>query len=203
MRGSVLEGRSAIIQRARQLESYVLHERSPSQQSGSFCLSVRRCFRRCQSISDGPSVRRSIYLSTAAVCPPTGHLLPGHLPLPSWGYGYTDGDVTSHDLWSRYDRHFVGMKCRNEWRQAAKTYRVIQIKFNQFVKGSVHIIINLPTKPNESISQGQTFIRALPTRWRRKPADIDMELNYATVTLCIGLGLLGLQTSGDGLMVAL
>jgi len=28
---------------------------------------------------------------------------------------YTKGDVTSRDLWPRYDRHFVGMKCRNEW----------------------------------------------------------------------------------------
>jgi len=31
----------------------------------------------------------------------------------------------------------------------------------------------------------QTFLKVLPTRWRRKPSTIDMEWNYATVTLCI------------------
>jgi len=36
------------------------------------------------------------------------------------------------------------------------------------------------------ISQQQTFL-SLPTRWRRKPAGIhvDMERNYVTVTLCV------------------
>jgi len=32
-----------------------------------------------------------------------------------------------------------------------------------------------------------TFLRVLPTRCRRKPAGIDMEQNYVTVTLCICL----------------
>ena len=32
----------------------------------------------------------------------------------------------------------------------------------------------------------------LPTRWRRKPAGIDMEQNYATVTLCRSVGTYGL-----------
>jgi len=31
----------------------------------------------------------------------------------------------------------------------------------------------------------QTFLRVLPTKRRRKPAGIDMERNYVTVTLCI------------------
>jgi len=31
----------------------------------------------------------------------------------------------------------------------------------------------------------ETFLRVLPTRWRRKPAGIDMERNYVIVTLCI------------------
>ena len=35
------------------------------------------------------------------------------------------------------------------------------------------------------ISQQGTFIRVLPTKWRRKPAGIDVQRNYATVTLCI------------------
>jgi len=33
------------------------------------------------------------------------------------------------------------------------------------------------------ISRQRTFIRVLPTRWRRKPAGIDVERNYVTVTL--------------------
>ena len=35
------------------------------------------------------------------------------------------------------------------------------------------------------ISQQRTFIRVLPTRWRQKPAGIDMERNDVNVTLCI------------------
>jgi len=29
------------------------------------------------------------------------------------------------------------------------------------------------------------FLRVLPTRWRRIPADIDMEENYVTLIQCI------------------
>jgi len=36
-----------------------------------------------------------------------------------------------------------------------------------------------------SDSRVRTFLRVLPTRWRRQPAGIDMERNYVTVTLCI------------------
>ena len=32
---------------------------------------------------------------------------------PASRHSYTWGEVTSQDLWSRYDGHFVGMKCRN------------------------------------------------------------------------------------------
>ena len=34
------------------------------------------------------------------------------------------------------------------------------------------------------MSQWQTFLRVLLTRWRRKPAGIDMNRNYVTVVLC-------------------
>ena len=37
------------------------------------------------------------------------------------------------------------------------------------------------------ISQWQTFLGVLPTRWRRKPAGTDVDRNYVTVTLCIPL----------------
>jgi len=36
-----------------------------------------------------------------------------------------------------------------------------------------------------SAMQQQTFLRVLPTRWRRKPSRIDMNRNYVTTTLCI------------------
>ena len=38
---------------------------------------------------------------------------------------YTQGEVTSQNLWPRYDRHFVGIIRRNVWSKAAKIYRVI------------------------------------------------------------------------------
>jgi len=34
-------------------------------------------------------------------------------------------------------------------------------------------------------AEQQTFLRVLPTRWRREPAVIDMERIYVTATLCI------------------
>jgi len=40
------------------------------------------------------------------------------------------------------------------------------------------MIINLSTKRILAISQWQAFLRVLPTRWRRKPASIDMDRNY-------------------------
>jgi len=46
------------------------------------------------------------------------------------------------------------------------------------------VIINLPTKRIEVTVEERTFLRVLPTRWRRKPAGIDTERNYVTVTLC-------------------
>ena len=47
------------------------------------------------------------------------------------------------------------------------------------------MISNLPTKRIKVISQQRTFVRVLPTRWRRKPAGTDVERNYFTVALCI------------------
>jgi len=64
----------------------------------------------------------------------------------------------------------------------AKTYRVIQITLNHFKKMSVS---DLPTKRIKALSQRQTYMRVLPTRWRQKSTGTDMEQNYVTVTLCI------------------
>jgi len=43
------------------------------------------------------------------------------------------GEVTSQSLWSRYDRHFVGITRYAFSKKMAKIYRVIQIKLNQLV----------------------------------------------------------------------
>ena len=39
---------------------------------------------------------------------------------------------------------------------------------------NVCMITNLPTKRSSAISQWKTFISVLPTRWRRKPASIEI-----------------------------
>jgi len=51
------------------------------------------------------------------------------------------------------------------------------------------MIINQPLTNKVYLSgiTVKTFMRVLPTRWRRKPAGIDMERNYVTVTLSIAL----------------
>ena len=47
--------------------------------------------------------------------------------------GYTQGEVTSQSLWSRYGRHFVGITRYNALSEMANIYRLIQIKLNQLV----------------------------------------------------------------------
>ena len=46
---------------------------------------------------------------------------------------YTQGEVTSQSLWSRYDRHFVGITRYNASSYMAKICRVIQLKLNQLL----------------------------------------------------------------------
>ena len=41
-------------------------------------------------------------------------------------------------------------------------------------------------------------MRVLPTRWRRKLAGIDMERNYVTVTLYIGIEMTAREWGGIG-----
>jgi len=40
------------------------------------------------------------------------------------------------------------------------------------------------TETQQVTAQQKAFLRVLPTKWRRKPAVIDMERNYVSVT-CI------------------
>jgi len=54
------------------------------------------------------------------------------------------------------------------------------------------MITNSPTKRNLSditvTNVSPSFIpRVLPTRWRRKPAGIDAERNYAIIQLCFAI----------------
>jgi len=44
-----------------------------------------------------------------------------------------EGEVTSQNLWSRYDRHVVGIAWHDVWSQKAKIYGFIHIKLNQLV----------------------------------------------------------------------
>ena len=46
---------------------------------------------------------------------------------------YTQGEMTSQSVWSRYERHFVGITRHNALSKMAKIWRVIQIKLNQLV----------------------------------------------------------------------
>ena len=57
----------------------------------------------------------------------------------------------------------------------AKIYRVIQMKLNHLVEENVHT-----TQRIWALSQWQTFITVLPTRWRHKSTGIDTEQNYVT-----------------------
>jgi len=93
-------------------------------------------------------------------------------------------DVT--ESMAQYDRHFVGITRFNVFSWMAKIYRVIQIKLIQFVSRKCPYD-DRPTNEASlrAISQWQTFLRVLPTRWRQKSTGIDVEQNYVTVTPCI------------------
>ena len=54
--------------------------------------------------------------------------------------------MTSQNLWSLYDRHFVSITWHNVWSWLLKIRHVIQIKCNHLVEENVHMIISLPTK---------------------------------------------------------
>jgi len=56
------------------------------------------------------------------------------------------GEVTSQSLWSRHDRHFVGVTRYNALSSMARIYRVIQIKLNQLFEENVRMITDLPKK---------------------------------------------------------
>ena len=56
-----------------------------------------------------------------------------HLMLRTAARSNTQGEMTSRNLWARYDRHFVGITWHNVWSWWAKICHVIQTKFNQLV----------------------------------------------------------------------
>ena len=47
---------------------------------------------------------------------------------------YTEGEVTSQSLWSRYDRHFVGITRHDAELNGEDLSRVIRVKLNPFKK---------------------------------------------------------------------
>jgi len=93
----------------------------------------------------------------------------------------------SQSLWSRYDRHFVGITLHNASTYMAKIYRVIQVglglKLNQVE--NVHTMTDLPKSLFKHHHSDKHLSEFLPTRWRQKSTGIDTEQNYVTVTLCI------------------
>ena len=92
--------------------------------------------------------------------------------------------MTSQSLWSRYDRHFLGITRYTALSQMAKIYRVIQTKLNQFKKMSTSSL-TYQQSAFKRYHSAKHFSEFLPTRWRQKSTGIDMEPNYVTVTLCI------------------
>jgi len=82
--------------------------------------------------------------------------------------------VTSQNVWSRYDRHFVGIgpiTWHDVWSSKAKFYGVIHIKLNQLVSENVHTITGLPISVYlsaitvTSIFQNVTHKMAAETSW--------------------------------------
>jgi len=67
----------------------------------------------------------------------------------------------------------------------AKIYSVFQIKLNELVYKSVHVIIDLPMMDNKALSRRQTFIRRFTYKMAAKINWRIMEQHYFTVTLCI------------------
>jgi len=63
-----------------------------------------------------------------------------------WIEANTQGEVTSQNLWSRYDRHVVGITWHGVWSQKPKIYGVIRIKLNQLVYENDHATTSLPVK---------------------------------------------------------
>ena len=96
----------------------------------------------------------------------------------------TYGEVTSQSLWSRYERHFVGITRHNA-----------SVKWRRFIVLFEWNWINwVPKMSTWSTYQQNVFKRYhsdehfsefLPTRWRRKSTGIDIGQNYVTVTPCI------------------
>jgi len=62
----------------------------------------------------------------------------------------------------------------NVWSSGEKVHRVVEVTFNPLVYENVCMITSSPTKRISALSQWKTFMRVLPTRWRRQPAGIKI-----------------------------
>ena len=90
--------------------------------------------------------------------------------------------MTSQNLWSRYVRHFVGITWHNVCNYRAKVYHVIQIKSN------------LRACPHDHQTTDRAYLndirvtnisKSFTHKMASKPAGIDTERNYVTVTVGI------------------
>ena len=87
----------------------------------------------------------------------------------SWVYTY--GEVTSQNLWPRYDRHFVAVTWHNVWSQGAK---ILLCYLNNTRSVGLWKCPYDHYRTNKADITVQTFLRLLPTRWLRKPACIEI-----------------------------
>ena len=76
--------------------------------------------------------------------------------------------MTSHNLWSRYLRHFVGINNNNN----NNNKQICIAPQGRNFRGDM--LLGIMCGVNDS--RVLTFLRVLPTRWRRKPAGIAIDM---------------------------
>ena len=106
--------------------------------------------------------------------------------------------MTSQNLWSRYDRHFVGITWCNLWRYGENIYRVILTTLNQLIQEYVRMIINLPTACIQAVAN--IYQEVLPTRWRQKTATVaQIWIEVTSLSHCVQGGPKGSTNSNHNI----
>jgi len=106
--------------------------------------------------------------------------------------------VTSQNLWSRYDRHFVGITWCNLRRYGENIYRVILTTLNQLIQEYVRMIINLPTACIQAVAD--IYQEILPTRWRQKTATVaQILIKMTSLSHCVQGGPKGSTNSNHNI----
>ena len=99
----------------------------------------------------------------------------------------TSGQMTSQNLWPRNDRHFVGITWHNVWNYRGEDLSCYLDNI-QSVGLWKCVYDRLPTKRISAISQWKTKHLSEPTRWRRKPASIEITSLSPCVLMCVAMG---------------